>query len=88
MLTTQSRTELVRRRRKRMVVESGTSSATCRASQTHLQAGIRGGRGRGQALGLPWQRQRVGREPWGAQPQGLLELGGGGEEDADPGHLS
>lgn len=68
--------------------ELGTSSVTCRASQPHLRAGRQGGRGRGQALGLPWERRGAGREPRGAQPQGLLELGGGGEEGADPGHLS
>lgn len=65
-----------------MVAELGTSSVTCRASQPHLRAGGQGGRGWGQALG------RAGREPRGAQPQGLLELGRGGDEGAEPGRLS
>lgn len=83
-----SRTKLVRAKRKKMVVELGTRSTTCRTSEMHLQAGVRGGWGRGQALGLLWERQRADRDPWGAQPQGLLELGGGGEEDTGPGRLS
>lgn len=39
-------------------------------------SGVWGGWGQGQTLGLPWERLRASREPWGVQPQGLLELGG------------